>query len=348
MKRSLSRRDFFKLGGLTLGSLAFAPFLPEAGAFDDVELVRVAKDSVSVHVQPNDQYRIVATWPRDSVVHVYETVVAETPAYNPVWYRVWGGYMHRARLQKVKVIYNQPLTTIPESGLLGEITVPYAQAYRYDSFNRWQTTYRLYYESVHWITAVEAGPDRQPWYRILDELDESIYYVPATQVRIIPPAELDPISPDVPFEQKRVEVSLATQTLTCFEYDQPVFETTISSGLAGLSGPDREPTNTPTGRFNIRVKMPSKHMGNADLAADIDDYVIPGVPWVAFFTERGHAFHGTYWHDNFGVPMSHGCINMRTPEAKWLFRWLQPAAAFEEIDKRTLDRRGFGTQVIIY
>ena len=109
-----------------------------------------------------------------------------------------------------------------------------------------------------------------------------------------------------------------------------------------------EPTNTPTGRFNIQVKMPSKHMGDADLAAGIDDYVIPGVPWVSFFTERGHAFHGTYWHDNFGVPMSHGCLNMRTAEAKWLFRWTLPAAPFEDIDELTLDRKGFGTAVHIF
>jgi hypothetical protein len=348
MKRQLSRRDFLKLSGLALGGLAFSPFLPEAGGFADGDLVRVATTSVSVHVQPNDEYRIVTTWPRDSILHVYDTVTAETPDYNPIWYRVWGGYMHRERLQKVKIIYNQPLSSIPETGLLGEITVPYAQAYRYDAYAGWQTTYRLYYESVHWINAIETGPDGGPWYRILDELDESIYYVPASNVRIIPAAELDPISPEIPFEQKRVEVALATQTLTCFEYNQAVFETTISSGRAGLNGPNGEPTHTPSGQFNIQVKMPSKHMGNADLAAGIDDYVIPGVPWVSFFTERGHAFHGTYWHDNFGVPMSHGCLNMRTAEAKWLFRWLLPAAPFEDIDKQTLDRKGFGTPIVIY
>ncbi|MBN2385910.1 MAG: L,D-transpeptidase [Anaerolineales bacterium] len=345
MKRSLSRRDFLKLGGLALGSLALAPF-DDDSRFEDGELIRVANDGVSVHVQPNDEYRIVATWPRDSILHVYETVVAETPGYNPVWYRVWGGYMHREHMQQVKVIYNQPLSTVPETGLLGEITVPYSQAYR-TAYNGWQTTYRLYYETVHWVTGIDTGPDGGPWYRILDELDEAIYYVPAAHVRIIPEAELNPISPDVPHEHKRIEVSLATQTLTCFEYDTPVFETNVSSGRAGLNGPTGEPTSTPRGRFNVQVKMPSKHMGDADLAAEIDDYVLPGVPWVGFFTDRGHAFHGTYWHDNFGVPMSHGCINMRTAEAKWLFRWTLPAAPFDDIDRQTLDRKGFGTSIYI-
>ena len=97
----LSRRDFLKLGGLSLGSLAFTTSLRDSLGFDDNNLVRVATDSVSVHSQPNDESRIVATWYRDDLVNIYGEVTADTPTYNPVWYRVWGGYMHRARLQKV-------------------------------------------------------------------------------------------------------------------------------------------------------------------------------------------------------------------------------------------------------
>ncbi len=90
-------------------------------------------------------------------------------------------------------------------------------------------------------------------------------------------------------------------------------------------------------------KDPGKHMGNGNLFADADDYELPGVPWTCFFTEQGHAFHGTYWHDNFGTPMSHGCVNMRTEEAKWLFLWSLPK---HEIGKPT--NRGFGTAVKIF
>ncbi len=43
-----------------------------------------------------------------------------------------------------------------------------------------------------------------------------------------------------------------------------------------------------------------------------------------FFHEAGYAFHGTYWHDNLGTPMSRGCVNMRIEDAKWLFRWVRP------------------------
>ena len=90
-------------------------------------------------------------------------------------------------------------------------------------------------------------------------------------------------------------------------------------------------------------KMPAKHMGDGNLFADLDGYELPGVPWTSFFTSQGHAFHGTYWHNNFGTPMSHGSINMRTEEAKWLFHWVRPIA---EIGKTY--NRGYGTLVQVH
>jgi lipoprotein-anchoring transpeptidase ErfK/SrfK len=343
--KSISRRDFLKLGGLALGGLAFSSYLPEFTEFEDIDLVRVADDSVSVYSQPDDTSRIVRTWMRDDLIHVYETVRAETPGYNPFWYRVFGGYMHRARLQKVWMHYNVPLTYVPETKLLAEATVPYAQAYKYNQWEGWKPTFRYYYGTIHWVVGLEQGPDGQPWYRIQDELDESIHMAPAVQFRPIPAEEIAPISPEVPLGKKRIEVDLRTQILTCYEYDQSVFTTDISSGLEGL-WLDRSST-TPAGQHNVLVKMPSKHMGGGSLFSASSE-PLPGVPWTSFFTTEGHAFHGTYWHENFGVPMSHGCVNMRTEEAKWLFRWCQPPAPFEEINKLTLDMKGYGTFVDIH
>ncbi len=111
--KKLSRRDFLKLGGLTLASLAFTSFLPEFTGFEDMDLVRVAKDPVSVYKEPSDKSLIVNTWPRDSLIHVYDTVQVETPGNNPHWYRVYGGYMNAARLQKVRIHYNVPLIQHP-------------------------------------------------------------------------------------------------------------------------------------------------------------------------------------------------------------------------------------------
>ena len=107
---TLSRRDFLKLGGLSLGTLAFSPSLRSFTGFDDSLLVRVATKSVSVYSKPSDKSSIVSTWYRDELLHVYEEVTVDEPAHNPVWYRVWGGYVHRSHLQKVKILYNETLS----------------------------------------------------------------------------------------------------------------------------------------------------------------------------------------------------------------------------------------------
>ncbi|GAB4422799.1 MAG: hypothetical protein Kow002_12240 [Anaerolineales bacterium] len=343
----LSRRDFLKLSTLALGGLAFSPFAIEPGSFDDSRLVRVATDSVSVYSKPSDESTIVSTWYRDELVHVYDEVVVEEPAHNPVWYRVWGGYMHRARLQRVKFLYNQPDTNLVEGQRkLVEVTLPYTQPWRYTKTYGWEPLNpRLYFDSVHWIEAVEEGPDGNPWYRIYDDLTGN-YFVHAEHVRIITPDELAPINPEIPWEGKRIEVNLTTQVMTAYEYDKAVYQTNVATGLyTAKRDPKEISTVTPVGEFNIREKMPAKHMGNGNLFAGADDYELPGVAWTAFFTEVGHAFHGTYWHENFGIPMSHGCVNMRTAEARWLFRWTYPVFEYEE---GKIYRRGYGTPIKIF
>jgi lipoprotein-anchoring transpeptidase ErfK/SrfK len=341
---SVSRRDFIKFSATALGGLTLGPFLSAFDQFDDANLVRVTTDSVSVYNEPNDKSRIVAQWFRDEFIPIYAEVNAGAPVYNPIWYRVWGGYVHRGRLQKVKNLFNEPLPSLPKgTRQLAEITVPFTQAMRFTKTYGWQPNLRLYYESVHWIDGIDEGPDNTPWYRIFDELVGFPYHVQATHLRPISFDEWSPISPDVPFEEKRIEVNLTTQILTAFEYDKKVFQTNISSGIATWQpDPNAISTKTPVGEFSIFDKYPSKHMGNGNLFAGIEDYELPGVPWTSFFTETGVAFHGTYWHDNFGTPMSRGCINMRVEEAKWLFSWVRPA---HEAGK--ISNRGLGTQVLI-
>jgi hypothetical protein len=339
--KPISRRDFLKLGGLTLASLAFTYFLPEYSGYEDMDLVRVAKDPVSVYKKPSDTSQITNTWPRDSLVHVYDTVQVPTPGNNPSWYRVYGGYMNASRLQKVRIRYNVPLTSVPATKLLSEVTVPYTQAYRYNQWDGWFPTYRLYYSSTQWITGIDSGPDGKAWYVIQDEADKNLhYFVPAVQLRPISPEEFTPISPNVPIENKRIDVNLTSQTLTCYEYDQVFFTTQVSSGVMMLF-------DTPSGDFNIMDKLPSRNMSTTSHLAD-DVIPLVGVPWASFFTSEGHAFHGTYWHDNFGVPMSHGCVNMRNEDALKLFRWTRPEAGFEQINKQLLDVRGHGTFVHIH
>ncbi len=87
--------------------------------------------------------------------------------------------------------------------------------------------------------------------------------------------------------------------------------TKISSGMPQATPPPGQTsTDTPRGEFNVQSKMPSKHMGDGNLTADLNAYELPGVPWVCFFEpENGVATHGTYWHTNYGTTMSHGCVN---------------------------------------
>ena len=351
MSKNLSRREFLKLGGLSLGTMAFTPFVPRDADQDDGNIARVTIHEVDVYAEPRDGAQIVGKRYRDQLVQIYyELEPADAPIfYNKLWYRVWGGYIHSSYLQKVKINYNEGLAEVSESGQLAEVTVPYSQSYTYNQYDGWQVEYRLYFETTHWITGVDQGPDGRAWYQLTDELQPWSYWVPADHMRPISSEELAPISPEIPSGDKRIEVDLARQSLAAYEYNQIVFQTRVSSGIPS-SRPTSNgiPTETPKGSFNIYSKMPSKHMGDGNLMQgdlNLDAYELVGVPWTMFFhrLDTGYALHGTYWHNNFGWQMSHGCVNMRNEDAKWLFRWTTPLNHPAEIEKN-----GLGTQVIIY
>lgn len=347
MSKLLSRRNFLKIGALGLTSLAFRPAFDFAELEDSDSLARVATTSVSVYSRPDDQSTIKFQRYRDEIINIYYEVISEeSPKYNPLWYRVWGGYIHCAHMQRVHVQLNTSPSSLVEGIHAIEVTVPFTQSYLHRKDAEWEPLYRLYYNTVHWAVGIVEGPDGEPWYRIKDHLlyfDSLDYYIPAKHARLIPLEETTPLSPDVNPDLKHIEVSLTEQELTAFEGDKAVLKTKISSGL------DYQPLgeiawNTPTGRFNIQSKMPSTHMGGGQLTTDLEAYILPGVPWVSFFEpENGVAFHGTYWHQNYGMPMSHGCINMKPEEARWLYRWVTPVA-----DLTKMETVGFGTQVHIY
>jgi hypothetical protein len=282
---------------------------------------RVTKDSIYSYQEPDFHSPRLDILQRDTLVDLYEQIEAPGgPAGNRRWYSLEQGYAHSAYLQRVEGAHLNPVQDfIPEDGQLGEITLPIAYSLRRWPNGSWEPLYRLYYDAVFWITSLVEGPDGRPWYGLTDDRIRAVYYVPAASMRPIPAEELTPISPQVPDKEKRLEVSLADQVVRAFESDRLVFEADISSG-ALLSG-------TPRGRYHIQVKRPSRHMGDGRLTTDLTAYELPGVPWVSYFTGNGVAFHGAYWHDNFGSPISHGCLNMRNAEAQWVYRWSTPAAS---------------------
>jgi lipoprotein-anchoring transpeptidase ErfK/SrfK len=119
-------------------------------------------------------------------------------------------------------------------------------------------------------------------------------------------------------------VRLNEQLLLAYENGQAVFATRISTGGKRLSGT----YTTPVGDFITYHKRPTRHMANGDIASNGFDF--PGVPWVLYITESGISFHGTYWHNDYGIPHSHGCINMTPQAAKWLYRWTMPTVPPEK------------------
>ena len=115
-----------------------------------------------------------------------------------------------------------------------------------------------------------------------------------------------------PGSGKWIAVNLSAQTLVAYEGDWPVFSGRISSGLPR--------TPTPVGTFSVFTKLVADDMAGGSYATG-DAYFLPKVPYVMYFAAGGYAIHGTYWHNNFGNPMSHGCVNLQTDNARWLFEW---------------------------
>lgn len=116
---------------------------------------------------------------------------------------------------------------------------------------------------------------------------------------------------------KRIEISLSNQRVYAFDGSTKVFEFIVSTGKWAP---------TPKGTFTIQRKVRAQKMSGGNKAIGTY-YYLPNVPWVMFFGNkqipwsRGFSLHGTYWHNNFGQPMSHGCVNMKTPEAQQLYNW---------------------------
>jgi lipoprotein-anchoring transpeptidase ErfK/SrfK len=110
--------------------------------------------------------------------------------------------------------------------------------------------------------------------------------------------------------QKTIVISISQQTLWAYKGHQVVLSSYVSTGRTGF--------DTPVGSFAVLTKLPSQTMEGV---IGGEYYNVPDVPDVMYFTNRGHALHGTYWHNNFGTPMSHGCVNLPMDVAAWLYDW---------------------------
>ncbi len=343
---TLSRRDFLKLSGLGLLGLSLPgrdrlpllraplqPFLlrsdgswtlPRSKLLDDDfpnQQGRVTSRLIWIFDAPSFNARRVNLYWRDSIVNISGISISQDAGdYNRVWYEIGTeGYAYSGTIQPVQTLLNAPSLDIPAEGALAQVTVPYTDAHEQPRLDS-RGVYRMYYDTVHWImSASTSSSDGKIWYQVLDDKWNELYYAPGEHLRLISADELAPLSPDVPDSQKKVQVRLDDQLVLAYENGQPVFATRAATGAIFLLGT----YTTPTGHFMTFHKRPTRHMANGDITAS--GYDLPGVPWVMYFTESGLSLHGTFWHNDFGHPKSHGCVNLSVEAAKWLYRWTNPA-----------------------
>lgn len=142
-------------------------------------------------------------------------------------------------------------------------------------------------------------------------------YVREDQIVRIDPAEKMPSWATA--GQKWIDVSILKQSLVAYEGTKPVYVTLVSTGADGLGDP-KKTHSTIQGVFRIHTKHVSVTMDGDEVG---DEFDLRDVPFAQYFTE-GYALHAAYWHDDFGTPRSHGCVNLAPRDAAWLFEWTTP------------------------
>ncbi|MBI5944795.1 MAG: L,D-transpeptidase family protein [Chloroflexi bacterium] len=315
----LSRRDFLKLSASGALALALSEMgIDRALASPPASQGRITWSGIPLYDAPSLVANKLHLFGIDQVVDLKAEVEGDAGYGNPfnkIWYQLDGGYTYSGWLQPVETIYQKPVYEIPAAGQLGEITVPMSLTY-VDPYFYAKNKHRLFYGSTHWIKkVVVTREEKSIWYEIYDKVLKKFFYVPSYNMRLIPPEELGMLSAEIPAAEKLIHVDLASQMVTAFEGEKLVFSSRCSSGQQG--------TDTPKGEYSTYHKGPSIHMTNQGDAVN-NIYNLAGVPWCSFFTGAGHAFHGAYWHNDYGRPRSHGCVNLPSADAKWLYRWTSP------------------------
>ena len=339
---AIGRRGFLGLG---LTSLAAAGIVaPSAGSLIGASsaqgrLARVTEDHVDLFSRPRPDSARVSTAAYDDVLEILrETVGRGIWSHNHVWYETPGGFLWSSFGQPAQDLPNTPLETIPDGGIWTEVSVPFVDGRR-EADPASPVRYRLYWAMILNVDQRVTGADGRVWYRVHDENAVKLF-APAEALRPIPEDELAPIRPEA--EQKSIRVNLTRQDLSAWEGPVEVYYSRISSGFGFLEDGKRI-WNTPLGRMWTWRKMISRHMSGGTLASGYD---LPGVGWAILFSGSGAAVHSTYWHNDFGTPRSHGCINTPPDAAKWVFRWSLPAVDYKPGDL-TLHWPDTGTQVIV-
>lgn len=338
----LSRRNLLKFSGTAAAALAALPLTnlthlfahdfdhifyeaPQPGE-PPLPLGRVADWQVQIRTEPKKSAELVRNAKRDELLFLQEQVEGDAVmAHNKMWYKLEDGYVYSSFIQPVLQKLNTPEPDKAVGSFWGEITMPFADARVSPDVNARRSA-RLYYTSVYRVTEAQQGADGQWWYRLTDGVvfNPNGPFIPASHMRRFDPAELTPLHPDV--QNKRIEVNLNEQMLTAYEGDTPVMTSRTATGYGSFQ--------TPKGTFKIiRKRMSSRMIGGAGS----DAYDLPGVPFPSYFTVSAVAFHGAYWHNDFGRRRSHGCVNTPAEVARWIWRWTMPEMEYQATEIRTRD-----------
>ena len=306
---------------------------------------RAIQDGLIIRNAPSTKADKVRTLRANDVIPTQGQVNGNGPTtYNPIWYQTLDGFIHSSYVQPCDNTLNKPLSVVGSEGVWGEVTVPITEL-RAKADETSGLRARLYFGTVFRIRGVPTGDDGKPWYVIADgNGGDIIGYIRAEHMRALVEADFAPISPDVPLERKRIDVDLKTQTTTAFEDGKPVFSVRVATGGQFRTADGIRNFGTNTGDHRIFRKIPGTRMTGG--TPGFDYYNLPGISWVSYFTSSGIAFHGTYWHNDFGKPRSHGCVNMLPEDARWVFRWTQPVYQHTE-QKQLIVKREAGSMVTV-
>lgn len=358
---NITRRNFLKLTSLGLGSLAFlhwnnALALPTFPADDRLGRVNVGKVDVKTSLDVDSQ--TVGVLYEDAIVPWLRELVGKNPyRTNQRWVEMPDGYIWSPYLQPVRNIPNTPVKILPksngETGMWVEVSLPFvdlmmdnppARSPGLQDRQKLGLLPRLYYSQIVWVDQLKTDDQGQTWYRINERYGSygDILWGTAEAFRPLTADDVAPISPNV--EEKHVVVNITQQTLSCFEGNTEVYFARISSGaLFNSKGERVDVWATPLGKFSIWRKLISLHMSGGTTGGGWD---LPGIGWTSLFVGSGVAIHSTFWHNNFGEPMSRGCVNARPEDAKWVFRWTQPIVPYNPGDTTVAWPGGTKVEVI--
>ena len=335
----INRRDFLKLNMFGAGALLTNPWKKWSALGEDwPDAEKLGRNCTSgwitLRSRPTTDSQELAKIYEDTVVVWLREVVGAPVSLSRRWVETPDGYLYAPTLQPVYNRPNAPVgdlqTTSLGRGMWVEVSVPYVDIYpEHAPCSAWLREVphpRLYYSQVIWVDDMKINDNGQMMYRVNELYGNcgDIYWAAAEAFRPLGEDDLSPIHPDA--ADKRIVVDLNHQVLSCYEGQQEVYFCQISSGAKfDASGNVVDKWSTPVGAHLPWRKSISLHLAGGSTGAGWDT---PGIAWTILFDPNGAAIHSTFWHNDFGVARSHGCVNARPEDSKWIFKWAAPNVSY--------------------